>query len=217
LEADLAIADSAFMVMLWNMLEGDRLGRLSGLEYFSHLITEPGFRQPGAAFFVMASEESARKNVSWLDSQGVRVDRAQVYIAPLYNGEVVDPILLDRISALRPRHVVIAVGGGIQERLGLYIKRSVDYLPAIHCIGAAIAFRSGDQVHIPEIADRLAMGWLLRCLWRPKTYVPRYWSARKLAWLLFRYRRELPHMGGSLQSHVSNPGAVSAPDGLSGD
>ena len=79
-----------------------------------------------------------------------------------------DPDLLQCISGLRPRHVVITVGGAIQERLGLYIKRSLDYAPAIHCIGAAIAFRSGDQVYIPRIADRLAMGWLLWCVWRLK-------------------------------------------------
>jgi len=208
LEADLAIADSAFMVMLWNLLEGDQVGRLSGLEYFSRLVADPEFRCRGAAFYVMASEESARKNLAWLNRQGIPVDPSQVYIAPVYHGDVVDPILLERITALRPRHVVITVGGGIQERLGLYVKRSVDYVPAIHCIGAAIAFRSGDQVYIPEIADRMALGWLLRCIWRPKAYVPRYWAARRLAWLLFRYRTELPPVrvakpAGSRESSAS--------------
>ena len=31
--ADVAIADSAFMVLLWNLLEGDSIPRLSGLKY----------------------------------------------------------------------------------------------------------------------------------------------------------------------------------------
>lgn len=194
LEADLAIVDSALMAVLWNVLEGDNLARLSGLEYFSHLVNDSEFRQRGAALYVMPSVESARKNVTWLVSQGIPIGPEQVYIAPMYGDDVADPDLLQCISGLRPRHVVITVGGGIQERLGLYIKRSLDYAPAIHCIGAAIAFRSGDQVYIPRIADRLAMGWLLRCVWRPKSYVPRYWAARKLAWLLYRYRTELPPM-----------------------
>jgi UDP-N-acetyl-D-mannosaminuronic acid transferase (WecB/TagA/CpsF family) len=192
LEADLAIADSAFMVLLWNLLEGDTLGRISGLEYFCQLVQDPDFREDGASLYVMASEDSAKKNVAWLESQGIPIRADQIYVAPMYRDRVVDPVLLQQVSALRPRHVVITVGGGIQERLGLYIKQSLDYTPAIHCIGAAIAFRSGDQVFIPAIADRLALGWLLRCLWRPRSYVPRYWSARKLAWLLLRYRRELP-------------------------
>lgn len=192
LQADVAIVDSALMAVVWNLLEGDNLVRLSGLEYFSQLVNDAGFRMPGATLYVMASDTSASRNVAWLDSVGIPVDPAYVYVAPIYGNEVVDAELLQRISQLRPRHVVITVGGGTQERLGLFLKKSLDYQPAIHCIGAAIAFRSGDQVYIPPIADRLGLGWLLRCLWRPRSYVPRYWAARRLIWLLFRYRAALP-------------------------
>ncbi len=192
LDADVVIIDSGLLAITWNLLEGDSLSRLSGLQYFSHLVNDPGFRQPGAALYVMASETSARRNVGWLHRQGIPVDPTHVYIAPIYGDEIVDPELIERISKLRPHHVVITVGGGTQERLGLFIKKSLDYRPAVHCIGAAIAFRSGDQVYIPPIADRLALGWLMRCLWRPRRYVPRYWAARRLAWLLYRYRAQLP-------------------------
>ena len=92
----------------------------------------------------------------------------------------------------RYQHVIVTVGGGTQERLGLYMKRNLDYLPGIHCIGAAIAFLSGDQVSIPTWADKSGLGWLLRCLSAPKAYVPRYWAARKLIWLMLRYKTELP-------------------------
>ena len=192
LEADVAIVDSAMLAILWNLLEGDSLVRLSGLEYFSRLVEDPDFRRPGAALYVMASVESAQRNVDWLRAQGIEIDSDQVYIAPIYGGDVADAELIERISGLRPHHVVVTIGGGIQERLGLYIKRCLDYQPAIHCIGAAIAFRSGDQVYISPVADRMGAGWLLRCLWRPRSYVPRYWQARKLAWLLYRYRTEMP-------------------------
>jgi UDP-N-acetyl-D-mannosaminuronic acid transferase (WecB/TagA/CpsF family) len=194
LQADLAITDSAFMVLIWNLLEGDDVRRLSGLEYFSHLVEDAGFRQSGAVFYVMANEESSRKNVAWLRGQGIPVGDDQIYIAPFYGSDVKDQVLVDRIAVMRPKHVVITVGGGVQERLGLYLKLSLDYLPAIHCIGAAIAFKSGDQVTVPLLADRLRLGWLLRCLWRPKSYLPRYWNARKLAWLLLNHRAELPPM-----------------------
>jgi N-acetylglucosaminyldiphosphoundecaprenol N-acetyl-beta-D-mannosaminyltransferase len=208
LTADVAIVDSALMAFLWNFLEGDDLRRLSGLEYFSHLVNDSEFRLPGATLYVMASDVSAARNMAWLANQGIPVSPEQIYIAPMYGAEVVDPELVRRISELRPRHVVVTLGGGIQERLGSYIKCSLDYAPAIHCIGAAIAFRSGDQVYISQIADRFAMGWFLRCLWRPRSYVPRYWAARKLAWLLYKYRTELPPTssfikGGSPESSAS--------------
>jgi UDP-N-acetyl-D-mannosaminuronic acid transferase (WecB/TagA/CpsF family) len=87
---------------------------------------------------------------------------------------------------------VLTLGGGTQERLGSYLKRNLSYKPSIHCIGAAIAFLSGDQVHIPVWADRYYLGWLFRSLSEPKRYVPRYWEARRLFWMLRRYRDQMP-------------------------
>jgi UDP-N-acetyl-D-mannosaminuronic acid transferase (WecB/TagA/CpsF family) len=88
--------------------------------------------------------------------------------------------------------VILTIGGGSQERLGLYLKQRLSYRPAIHCIGAAIAFLSGDQVHIPVWVDKLYLCWLFRCLSNPKRHIPRYWSARKLVALMWRYRNRLP-------------------------
>ncbi len=89
------------------------------------------------------------------------------------------------------------LGGGTQERLGLYLKQHLAYRPAIHCIGAAIAFLSGDQVDIPVWGDRFYLGWLFRCLSDPKRFVPRYWGARKLIALMWRYRDRLPELRGA--------------------
>jgi UDP-N-acetyl-D-mannosaminuronic acid transferase (WecB/TagA/CpsF family) len=88
------------------------------------------------------------------------------------------------------------LGGGTQERLGLYLKRNLTYQPAIHCIGAAMAFLSGDQVHIPRWADALGLGWMFRSVSDPKRYGPRYWDARNLAPLILRYRDRLPEISG---------------------
>jgi UDP-N-acetyl-D-mannosaminuronic acid transferase (WecB/TagA/CpsF family) len=70
----------------------------------------------------------------------------------------------------------------------------LDYSPAVHCIGAAIGFLTGDQVRIPNWADRIFLGWLFRSLAQPKTFVPRFWSARNLPWLMWKYREQLPPM-----------------------
>jgi UDP-N-acetyl-D-mannosaminuronic acid transferase (WecB/TagA/CpsF family) len=140
----------------------------------------------------MASPKSARRNTEWLSSRGFTVSPDDIYIAPTYTGDIADEELLVRLKERRPRHIVVTIGGGTQEGLGLYIKRHVDFSPAIHCIGAAIAFLSGDQVQIPEWADHFYLGWLLRCLANPGRYIARYWAARKLLPLMIRYRRELP-------------------------
>ena len=190
--ADLAITDSAFMVLVWNLLQRDSIPRLSGLEYLQELLRREDVRAPGNTFWVMAGKTSANKNVEWLKSEGISVPDECVYEAPMYGSEMKDLELIKRLGSLRPRHVIITIGGGTQERLGLYLKRNLEYLPAIHCVGAAIAFLSGDQVHIPNWADKLYLGWLFRCLSSPRRFVPRYLSAPQLVPLIWRYRSQLP-------------------------
>ena len=192
LNADFAISDSAYMVLIWNLIEGDNVKRLSGLEYLRELLLERDVRTPGNTLWIMASPKSAKLNLSWLAEQGISVPEDNIYMAPMYGREINDPQLIERLDRLRPQHVLVTIGGGNQERLGLYLKRHLGYRPAIHCIGAAIAFLSGDQVHIPVWADKFYLGWLYRCISEPKRYVPRYWNARKLLTMMLRYRSELP-------------------------
>jgi len=192
LGADFAIADSAFMVVLWNLIDQNRIPKLSGLKYLRALIEEPDFRKVGNTFWVMPTAGAAQPNLRWLRQNGVSVANEDVYLAPLYGQTISDEELLDRIEERRPRHIVLGVGGGTQERLGLYLKQQLSYHPAIHCIGAAIAFLSGDQVHIPVWADTLGLGWLYRTVADPKRFLPRYWDARHLAPLLLKYRDRLP-------------------------
>jgi N-acetylglucosaminyldiphosphoundecaprenol N-acetyl-beta-D-mannosaminyltransferase len=190
--ADLVITDSAFMVMIWNRLKRDSIRRVSGLKYLSSLLKHPDFYQPGGSFWIMASEASARKNSNWLRRRGIELDPSDCYVAPLYGKTISDPALLRLIDERRPRHVVVTLGGGTQERLGLYLRGELECKPSIHCVGAAIAFLSGDQVLIPKWADRMYLGWLFRCLSDPRRYMPRYWDARKLLSLMVRYGSSLP-------------------------
>jgi N-acetylglucosaminyldiphosphoundecaprenol N-acetyl-beta-D-mannosaminyltransferase len=190
--ADLVITDSAFMVMIWNRLKHDSIRRVSGLRYLSSLLKQPDFYQSDGSFWIMASEKSARRNTSWLRRQGIDLAPEDRYVAPFYGKTIDDPELLRRIEERRPRHIIVTLGGGTQERLGLYLRSELNCKPSIHCIGAAIAFLSGDQVQIPIWADRMYLGWLFRCLSDPRRYMPRYWDARKLFSLMVRYGSSPP-------------------------
>jgi UDP-N-acetyl-D-mannosaminuronic acid transferase (WecB/TagA/CpsF family) len=180
-------------VLAWNYMENDSVQRLSGLEYLRELLRRPDVRQPGNTVWVKASPASAARNVRWLERQGIDVPEECVYLAPMYGEEIDDLPLLELLEKVRPRHVVITVGGGTQERLGLYLKRRLSFDPAIHCTGAAIAFLSGDQVRIPIWADKVYLGWLFRAVWDPAIYIPRYWGARKLFALMRDNRDRLPN------------------------
>lgn len=194
LGADLCIPDSAFMVMIWNRIAKDRLQRLSGLTYLRELLRRPESHRPGNVMWIMAGPASAKRNVEWLRSQGISVPEECVYLAPMYGETIEDPKLLEMLERLRPQHVVVTIGGGTQERLGYYLRQRLSYAAGIHCVGAAIAFLSGDQVPIPVWADRMYLGWLFRSMAQPRRFVPRYWGARKLLGLMVRYRERLPEL-----------------------
>src|SRR5436305_4962227 len=195
LHADLAITASAYIVLIWNRMQSKPIKRLSGLEYLRELLLESDVRQPGNTLWIMASPISATRNLAWLAGQGIAIPEDNIYMAPMYgSGSISDPALLERLNRLRAQHVIVTIGGGTQERLGLYLKRNLAYRPAIHCIGAAIAFLSGDQVHIPVWADKFYLGWLFRSVAEPKRYVPRYWGAFKLLPLMLRHRDRLPDL-----------------------
>jgi UDP-N-acetyl-D-mannosaminuronic acid transferase (WecB/TagA/CpsF family) len=125
--------------------------------------------------------------------KGYPVGPDDCYVAPKYPpGELRDEKLAGLIDQRRAGHVVIAIGGGVQEKLGLYLKRTCATHPAIHCIGAAIGFLSGDQVRIPSWADQFVLGWLFRCVSNPARFVPRYVRALQLPLVLWRHRAQTP-------------------------
>ena len=218
-KSDLALTDSGFMVLLWRLFNREHLPRISGLKYLRALLNHAGFREPGATFWIMPSEEDARANLAWLAEQGIEVPVENVYVAPFYpSGALRDPDLLDTIEDRQPKYIITALGGGVQERLGYYLRQNLSAFapddgrpmtedgikqlsaisppstapgrPAIICTGAAIAFLSGGQTNIPPWADRLMLGWFLRILSSPTRYFPRYWKALHLVPLLWRHGSE---------------------------
>src|SRR6202043_1680858 len=136
LGADVAIADSALMVMVWNFLQKDNVRRLSGLEYLVKLLKQANSKMIGRSFWVMASPTSTERNLAWLRRQGIEVPPEDIYLAPIYGPTVEDEILLAKLRERRPTDIIVTIGGGTQERLGYYIKKNLRPLPAIHCIGA---------------------------------------------------------------------------------
>ena len=55
LAADVIIPDSAYMVLLWNLLQRHRIHRVSGLEYMRELLQRPGVRESGSTLWVSAA------------------------------------------------------------------------------------------------------------------------------------------------------------------
>lgn len=203
--AELALPDSGFMVLLWNVLGifsgRKRLNRLSGLRFLRVLLEQPEVRERGASFWVMPSEKERDRNLAWLRANGFEgLTTEDCYVAPDYRwseicqagGELRDETLSGLIEERHPRWVFLNIGSGVQEPLGHWLRGRLPEKPAIICTGAAIAFLSGGQADIPPWADRLFLGWSLR-VWRdPGTFLPRYARAFRLLPIVWRWRERLP-------------------------
>jgi len=195
LAADMAIPDSGLMVLLYRLLRREGLQRISGLKYLKHLL--PALKTATAKiFWILPNDRAAQRLLEWSRREASPVTVNDCYVAPRYGNEVVDPNLVALIERRRPTQVIIAIGSGVQEKLGHYLRENLSYRPGIHCIGAALGFLTGDQIAIPDWADRFFLGWLWRLFAHPRTFIPRLSRGFELPGLLWKYGDTLPPMRG---------------------
>lgn len=192
-EADVNLIDSGYLALLWQKRSRQSVERHSGLKFIKALVEDPKFRSCAKQLWVMPTPAHTEATAGYLRREGFALGDDHFYEAPFYTeSPVTDAALLEKIRRDRPDYVILAIAGGKQEVLGHWLRTQLDYKPAIVCIGAAIAFLSGQQANIPPWADRLYLGWFLRILQDPKTFLPRYWKARKLKALLLTYGENAP-------------------------
>ena len=190
--AEMAIADSGLMVVLWRLLRQENVQRISGLKYLRHLLVSVKRGSNEDVFWVLPSERAQQKLLEWSQREVFPINSDCCYVAPLYGPEVDDRNLVALIEQNRPAHIIIAIGSSAQEKLGYYLRESLSYRPATHCIGAALGFITGEQAQIPDWADRLYLGWLFRLLAQPAAFVPRLMRGLELPWLIWKYGEKLP-------------------------
>src|SRR6476660_8586609 len=223
-DADLAIADSGWAVLFWRLLRHEQLTRISGLALFKALLDTADARIPANLFFILPSEKAKTKTLAFARNSGYPTTADDCYVAPRYfvgqaflpaepinagkrerlpcisdlksttSAGIDDPKLVSIIEQRKPKHVIIGIGGGMQDKLGSYLKHQLIYRPGIYCIGAAPGFVTGDQIIIPMWADRFFVGWLFRLIGRPREYLSRYWKARVLPFLIIKYGTKIPQL-----------------------
>jgi exopolysaccharide biosynthesis WecB/TagA/CpsF family protein len=201
--ADLAIADSGLMVLLWRLLRREKIGRISGLKYLKHLLRKLKGEGVGEIFWVLPSERARQRLFQWSRREAFPIASKNCYVAPRYGLEIEDRNLLLLLEQNRPSHVIIAIGSSAQEKLGYYLRENLSYRPAIHCTGAALGFITGDQPAIPHWADRFHLGWLCRLLAEPRIFIPRLYRALELPWLIWKFRGKLPPLKADVRARRS--------------
>jgi UDP-N-acetyl-D-mannosaminuronic acid transferase (WecB/TagA/CpsF family) len=189
---DLVLPDSGLLALVWRLVSGRTLRKISGIEYLSALLNERSLRERGKTFCIVGSSDAKAAALKLLLKEGFEVDEEDFFVAPHEIATTGDHALLLAIEERRPTHIIIALRSGVQETLGIYLRDFLMYRPAIHCVGAALGFRSGYESQIPEVLERRHLGWLARLHAEPRMILPRLGIALSVAIMILRSRSELP-------------------------
>ena len=176
---DLVFFDSGFFVLLLKIFKNVKVKKFSGYKFLGLFFDYLKLNNNKSIFSVDPNFEFSKSNKSFLKNLGLK--KIYNYIAPKYNSsELADKKLLSLINKVKPNFILINIGGGTQEVLGLYLKKKLKFKPTILCTGAAISFFTKDQAPINNFIDKYYLGWLLRLIFNPFIFFKRYIFGLKL-------------------------------------
>ena len=175
--SDIAIFDSSFFCLLILLFKFKYIKKFSGLNFITKLLKFLVDSKYQNILFVEPSNDQKKKNISYLKKIGF-INKQLHYVAPIYLEDDIEDISLMRfINYSKPKYIIINIAGGTQEKLGYYIKKNLSYNANIFCLGAAIAFHSGNQAPAPISLDNFNLTWLVRIIFNPFIFLPRYLKA----------------------------------------
>ena len=184
--ADIALFDSGYFVFLLRIFKGLKVSKFSGYKFLKLFLS---YSKNKNFFSIEVDKRSAIINRKYLKKLNIDIKNKQ-YIAPFYkrNSRILDINLLKILKITRPKIILINLGGGTQEVLGSYVKNNLKYKPLIICTGAAISYFTKQQAPVNNFFDNLYLGWLIRCIFNPYVFIPRYLSSFKLIFHVLRLK-----------------------------
>ena len=184
--SDIVLFDSGYFCILLRFLKNIKVKKFSGYKLLENLIKD--LKKSKKKIFLI----DPNLNESKINKKYLNIKNLNQYIAPQYNKDKIEDIrLLNMINFQKPKYVIINLGGNTQEVLGYYLKQNLKYKPVIICSGAAISFFTEKQAPISNFIDKLYLGWLVRILFNPKVFLPRYLKAIKLLFIVLNNKVEV--------------------------
>ena len=191
MDGDFVIFDSGYFCLLLRFIKKINVKKFSGYKFLKSFLNKRRYKKDLNFFLVEPNSDIAKINFNYFKKNNLFLNIGDQYISPIYNKEnIYDDHLLRIIMKKKPKIILINLGGGIQEILGSYLKKNLEYKPIIICSGAAISFLTKQQANISPIVDKLYIGWLNRIFFNPKEYIGRYIKALKLIKLVLRNRMD---------------------------
>jgi N-acetylglucosaminyldiphosphoundecaprenol N-acetyl-beta-D-mannosaminyltransferase len=186
IHSDFVFFDSGYFVLLLRLFKGIKVKKFSGYKFITLFINYLQSKNKYTLFVIEPSRDISKVNRIFFDKNNIKI--LSQFIAPFYKKrtEIIDYELLDILNKIRPNYILINLGGETQEILGYYLKKNLNYKPVIICTGAALSFLTEQQAPLTNWIDRMYLGWLWRCIYNPKVFIPRYLSAFKLIKLVIQ-------------------------------
>ncbi len=178
-KADFVFFDSGFFVLLLKIFKNVSVDKFSGYKFLNLFFDYLKKNNKKKIFCIDPNLNFSSSNKLYIKNLGVK--QVYNYVAPKYiKKKLIDKKLLKLINKIKPNIIVINIGGGTQEVLGLYLRDKVNIKPTILCTGGAISFFTGDQAPINFFIDKYYLGWLVRLIFNPFLFFKRYLFGLKL-------------------------------------
>jgi N-acetylglucosaminyldiphosphoundecaprenol N-acetyl-beta-D-mannosaminyltransferase len=179
--SDYVFFDSGYFVLLLKILKNINVEKFSGYLFLELLFKQFKKNRNIKILSVDPNPILSKNNNLFFINLGIHKKKIFNYISPNYiPSNIKDKKLLEITSKLKPDFIILNLGGGVQEILGMYLKKNLNIKTKIICTGGAISFFTKDQAPINQILDKLFLGWLIRILFNPIVFLPRYLKSFKL-------------------------------------
>ena len=183
-KADLVFFDSGFFVLLLRIFKNIKVSKFSGYKFLNLFFNYLKKNKKKKVFCIDPNLNFSKSNKIYLKKLGLK--KTYNYLAPVYDKDkLVDKKLLKVIKKIKPNFIITNIGGGVQEVLGLYLKKNLKFKTTILCTGGAISFFTGDQAPINNFIDKLYLGWLVRLVFNPLIFFKRYIRGLRLIPMVF--------------------------------
>tara|TARA_Y100000816_G_C26102416_1_gene584672 strand:+ start:2088 stop:2792 length:705 start_codon:yes stop_codon:yes gene_type:complete len=168
IKSDIAILDSGFFCILLRVFKNKKVKKLSGYLFLKKFL-DLEFEKKTKFFLIDPSKTEAIFNKKYLNKKNIF--NINSYTAPMYDSKSFKDVkLLNKLKKIKPKYILVNLGGEIQERLALYLKENLKFKTSIICTGAAIAFLTKRQAPINDFVDKYYLGWIFRIIFSPRKH-----------------------------------------------
>ena len=177
--------DSGFFVLFLKFFKRINVNKFSGYKFLNYFFNKNAAIKNKSVFSIDPDKANLKLNEKFLKKQGFKI--VFNYLAPIYNKQnITDKKLIKKLNKVKPNYILTNIGGGTQEILGYYLKKKLKFKTSIYCTGGAISYFTGTQAPINKFFDKFYLGWLIRILYIPRSFLYRYLISFKLIIILLR-------------------------------